>query len=666
MRRSTARVIAAGTVLAIAAATGLALAPSALAAAEAGGTSLTAASSKPTIQTGVSNQTAGDINVHLASNVASGDFITLSVDDSDVGANCNPNADSVLFASAPTVRTSTGGAVPLTSSLVSVGAACATATLKDGVRLTASAAITAPADITLSSVAYTVGTDAATGPVQLAIGAGALGATGSNAVLSNVKVASANSDVLLATSTNGQSISNLTFTEEKPGAIGAGGACVQIDLPADATFTPTSMPTVSATSGNGVPGAVTVDGPNHRVKFVVTTPSTTKTTYQLSGLKVDTDATTGPIDARVGSTCGGNDFEQTLRLAFIGTVDRIAGSDRYATAQQIAEAGGCVTEGHPVVIARGDNFPDALAASYLAGVNDVPILLTAPNSLPNETTAALKNIGATSVVLVGGPQAISNGVASILTTTPAYHCNGTTTGSNLSVDRAFGTDRYATARSIALKGGSVGTTDVGLDNSGCSAVRTAIVASGENFPDALAAGPLAFSGLTGSCGSGPLPLLLTQAGSLPAVTANTISDLGVQQVILLGGTAAVSGAVANAIDSLPGVNVVRIAGADRQGTAVAISQLLGSDLGGFTSSEVFVARGDNFPDALAAGPLAGATGSPIFLTQSTSQLGTTTANGIIDYPVLIDEGTLLGGTAALTPTVAAQVAATIALQPTPS
>jgi putative cell wall-binding protein len=140
----------------------------------------------------------------------------------------------------------------------------------------------------------------------------------------------------------------------------------------------------------------------------------------------------------------------------------------------------------------------------------------------------------------------------------------------------------------------------------------------------------------------------------------------VEQVIVLGGTSAVSTAVSDAIDALSGVSVVRVAGPDRQGTAVAISQLEGSAIGGFTGTRVFVARGDTFPDALAAGPLAGASLSPIFLTSSTTALGTTAANGITAYPgSLVLRGTLLGGTAALTDTVGSQVGTAIASQPTP-
>ncbi len=64
-----------------------------------------------------------------------------------------------------------------------------------------------------------------------------------------------------------------------------------------------------------------------------------------------------------------------------------------------------------VVVASGVSFPDALAASYLAGIVDGPILLTDPLQLPSVTSAELTALGATQVYVVGGTSAVSAHVA---------------------------------------------------------------------------------------------------------------------------------------------------------------------------------------------------------------------------------------------------------------
>jgi hypothetical protein len=207
--------------------------------------------------------------------------------------------------------------------------------------------------------------------------------------------------------------------------------------------------------------------------------------------------------------------------------------------------------------------------------------------------------------------------------------------------------------------------------------KTAIVASGENFPDALSAGPLAFAGLLapgGTCGSGSLPLLLTQQAGLSAPTVEAILEHGIEQVILMGGTGAVNAAVEKAIDDLNGgaVNVIRIAGADRQGTAAELAKrVLGPDnLGSYGiplasgGGAFFVSRPDAFPDALAAAPLAGTTASPLFLASSRSSLGDTTTNAVAGYTssALFSEAVLLGGTEALDAQVAADAGRALAAQ----
>ena len=470
-----------------------------------------------------------------------------------------------------------------------------------------------------------------------------------------------------------QALNTVTLTEAAVGDITVGDIFLQLAAPAGTKWG-TAVPTASENNATLALGAaVRVD--DNTIKIPVTTASTVNpATVTITGLLVNTDAgdatNRGPITIAAGTTDNGTEYEAATRVGFQGVIDRLQGSNRYATAQTIAEKGGCNAN---AIIARGDNFPDALAASYLAGKTNAPILLVASTSLPTETQAALRALGTTSVQIIGGLAAVSQGVEDAIKALPTFSCpGGAQLAPTISVGRIQGADRYFTAKSVALQGASVapagaGTFDTDLVGGTCEPIKTAIVASGENFPDALAAGPLAARGsAAGGCGTGALPMLLTQQGSLPVATSGTLTDMGIQQVILMGGTTAVSPAVSTAITGM-GIKVYRVSGTTRQDTAKLFATILGTDkLANFTGTTVFVTRPDTFPDALAAGPYAGKllTGSPIYLTDNTTTLGGTATTGIKAYggTTTFDKGVLLGGTVALAESVATQLAQAIADQ----
>jgi len=158
------------------------------------------------------------------------------------------------------------------------------------------------------------------------------------------------------------------------------------------------------------------------------------------------------------------------------------------------------------------------------------------------------------------------------------------------VERVAGADRYGTAAAVSATGFSPG-------------VSTVFVATGTNFPDALAGGPAA-----ARLGA---PILLTRPDSVPEATGVEIARLAPRRIVVLGGPGAVSDAVLKHLATLAPGGASRLAGADRYSTAAAISAAT------FTSGvpAAFVATGTNFPDALAGGPVAGALGAPILLTQ---------------------------------------------------
>jgi len=133
--------------------------------------------------------------------------------------------------------------------------------------------------------------------------------------------------------------------------------------------------------------------------------------------------------------------------------------------------------------------------------------------------------------------------------------------------------------------------------------------SRESFPDALGGAALA--------GAVKGPLLLTPKASVPAEVLNEISRLGATKIYVLGSTAAVSAAAFNQLDAKIAGVPVRLGGANRYATANLVAAETIKVLGGSYAGGAFLATGLNFPDALAAGPIAAAKGMPIVLANAT-------------------------------------------------
>ena len=274
---------------------------------------------------------------------------------------------------------------------------------------------------------------------------------------------------------------------------------------------------------------------------------------------------------------------------------RLAGQTRYGTAGAIADAYDQETGGtDTAIIANGRNFPDALAASGLARALDAPILLVEPpagaDEVPLETASALDDLGITEVVIVGGTAAVSTEVENALEEQVG------------SARRVAGDIREDTAAEIASEIGTAGSHD---------GLVTAIIATGDNYPDALAGGPVAYHG----DGTNPFPILLTRGADVPASTEAALEELGVEQVIVLGGTAAVPPAAVAELATITGNDPIVLAGALREDTAAAVADFAVDELG-FDLTTALLADGRRHfpsPDALSGGPLGGITESPILL-----------------------------------------------------
>ena len=195
------------------------------------------------------------------------------------------------------------------------------------------------------------------------------------------------------------------------------------------------------------------------------------------------------------------------------------------------------------------------------------------------------------------------------------------------IRRLSGSDRYATAAAI-----SAATFTPGMPY--------LFIATGENFPDALAGGALA-----AQLGS---PLLLVRNGSIPDATNVELVRLRAREIFVLGGPSAVSDGVVAQLRSYASTqSVVRMAGANRYATAAAISA-------GFAPGvpNVFIATGQNFPDALAGVPASAALSGPLLLVASTAIPAATHAELVRLAPQRI---VILGGSGVISDEVAYQL-----------
>jgi len=299
---------------------------------------------------------------------------------------------------------------------------------------------------------------------------------------------------------------------------------------------------------------------------------------------------------------------------------RRAGPDRFGTAAEIALDTFGTSD--TVLLASGmdRNLPDSLAGNYLAGFEDAPILLTTPGTLPAVTRAAIEELGAERIIVLGGSAAVSN--AQLASLDAAYD-----------VTRIGGRDRYETAALIA--------TTPPDDYVGAG---TAIVARGDVMADALVSGPISYRA--------QFPILLTPTGSANAFTRTALDELSVERVLLAGGSAAVSEATATALSDGGDIIIERIFGGDRFATAVAMAKFATGELD-FPRLHVNLARGDVFADALTGGPHAGVEGSVIVLTVNPSTLGTATANYLTEESITLEGGHIFGGSAAVSAAVVA-------------
>lgn len=161
-----------------------------------------------------------------------------------------------------------------------------------------------------------------------------------------------------------------------------------------------------------------------------------------------------------GTNSISEDIEKDLaNIAGVKNISRIAGETRYDTCQKIFSQ----ANKKSLVLASGEKFPDALATSSI--LDQAGLLLTRSGQLPSEAQAAIKDLNHDNFLIVGGENSVQESLATSISNQYQY----------ASHTRISGNNRYETSAKIGEK----------LVSS------TVILASGENFPDALAASTLA-------------------------------------------------------------------------------------------------------------------------------------------------------------------------------
>ncbi|MHB1739763.1 MAG: cell wall-binding repeat-containing protein [Actinomycetes bacterium] len=613
-----------------------------------------------TVFPGQTGQTLNNVTVTLPDTWTSGDYVNLYITNGAPTSSgntmpatvlaCNTSANLnnyVGYATTPTVTAVNNANASSFTGFTATTMSSAACPQKDVIQLAMNAApsttsatpATNSTTFTLSGLSLNVGSNIGAGTT---LNVDAVAATGTPFV-SNIATAYAAQPLVPTASGNDYqplatvgsstvtvatpvgvlpSASGVTFptTVVKEQVAGTVGTTLTLTLPTGDAFA--TAPTLTAPAGITVT-APTTALPANALTWTLSAPTTTPGTFTFTGGSVNFGTTLGVHTVAVTSAGGAGG---TPNFAAVANTGRIGGIDRNATAASLFNSifTSSTTSVSSAVLATGLDFPDALSANYLAKNLGTGVLLTDTNTLSTYAMTQLVNHNVATVYIVGGTGAVSQAVQNQIA---AMHQGNNPANPLVNVIRLAGNTRYGTNSAVDLYPGM--------------AASTAIVATGQNFPDALSVGPVVYKQ--------DYPLVLTLGTSLSPEAATTLQSLGVRNVIVVGGTGAVSSAVTTAITNL-GITVQgTLAGADRTQTAAAIANwefattgttVTGTlaGLGWTLPTNVYVARGDIFPDALAAGPLAGKNAQPILLTDSPTTLGA----GIMSFmPTLV--GTTLSG-----------------------
>ncbi|MBL4933634.1 cell wall-binding repeat-containing protein [Clostridium paridis] len=274
---------------------------------------------------------------------------------------------------------------------------------------------------------------------------------------------------------------------------------------------------------------------------------------------------------------------------------RLEGKDRYETAISISNEVIKDSTVNNVILATGSDFPDALTGSVLAAKLKAPILLTGDDSNNAKDLDFInKNLPKSGNIYVLG----SSGVI------PDKLINQIKANGYNNITRLGGNNREETARIIN-------------QNLNVPKGTTVVVVTGLDFPDALSISSVA--------GVYQYPIVLSYKDSLPSASIQTLKDIQPSNVYIIGSEGVVSNNVVNQVKSATpsvGSNVFRFGGKDRFETSTLIAKSFG-----LNSTNLLIATGFDFPDALSGSVLASKLRAPILLVNSND---TTTTKNYLD------------------------------------
>lgn len=267
----------------------------------------------------------------------------------------------------------------------------------------------------------------------------------------------------------------------------------------------------------------------------------------------------------------------------LASLTRIFGQSRYDTALKVAkaysESKGRYAPG-AIVVASGDNYPDALGGGYLAVKKGGPLVLVT-KSTEAQILKHIEDEGYTSVYILGGLGAVSAG----------FEAKCRAIDEDMSVKRLAGQNRYETNIAILKEAGVNKSTNY----------DEILLCNGQGFADSLSAS-----------GTGK-PILLVDGKTLTKEQKDMIGASGTRSFYVVGGTGVMSNYYKEYIESnYSDCTCDRLAGPSRYETSVAVAEQFSSS----TCNNVVLAYAQNFPDGLSGGPLAVSYGAPLILVDS--------------------------------------------------
>lgn len=293
-------------------------------------------------------------------------------------------------------------------------------------------------------------------------------------------------------------------------------------------------------------------------------------------------------------------------------VTRIYGNTRYETCINICDKFNN-DKVDTVIIASGNNFPDALAGSVLSKKLNAPILLV-DKELTNsmDSIEYLKNHfnydG--NVYILGQGASVSEEYVNYIKN---LGCKNIT--------RLGGADRFDTNKKI-------------VDTLNVQKGTPVVITNGYGFADALSVSSIATSK--------GYPILMSNSSNLSDEIKQKIKDIQPSQVYLIGGEGSLSNniisQIENTVPQLGDNNIVRIGGSTRYDTSLDISKYFSMD-----SDTAVITSGKNFPDALSGSAVAAQKNAPIILTDGQDISSQKKYLDTTGYKNLI----LLGGTGAI-------------------